>query len=47
MNTSALILMLSAIVGITAVTGYFFIKVLRTKPKDEPDSYTDNDGQPR
>ncbi|HOY39405.1 MAG: hypothetical protein KBB11_11635 [Bacteroidales bacterium] len=47
MNTSALILMLCSICGVTAVTVYFFIKVLTTKPKQEPDSYTDNDEVPR
>lgn len=32
---------------VTLVTLYFFWKVLRTPPKPEPDSYEDNDDQPR
>lgn len=43
MNTSALITMLLTIVTVTAVTLYFFIKVYRTPPKPEPDSFTEND----
>ena len=34
------------VVSETVITGimvYFFLKVLLTKPKPEPDSYTDND----
>lgn len=31
---------------ITGLTVYFFLKVLFTKPKPEPDSYTDNDPKP-
>ena len=38
MNTSALILMLVAFTTVTAVTGYFFIKILRTPhAPDEPE----------
>lgn len=43
MKTSALITMLSAVGTVTAVTGYFFYLVLSTPPKQEPDSYEDND----
>lgn len=43
MNTSALILMVVTQVTVTAVTVYFFFRVLNTPQKPEPDSYTDND----
>lgn len=43
MNTSALILMISVQVVVTALTGWFFYKVLVTKPKPEPDSFSEND----
>lgn len=43
MNTSALILMLITQVVVTCITVYFFVKVLRTPPRNEPDSYADND----
>jgi hypothetical protein len=41
METQALVFMVSAEVIITGLTLYFFIRVLFTKPKDEPDSYTE------
>lgn len=47
MSTSALAMMLFAQVTVTAVTIYFFWKVLKTPPKKEPDSYEDNDSDPR
>ena len=43
MNTEALIMMVAAEGIITAVTLYFFWKVLTTPPKSEPDSYSEND----
>jgi hypothetical protein len=43
MNNSALFLMISSEVVITAVTIYFFWKVLKTPPKSEPDSFSEND----
>ena len=43
MNRTALIFMVVSETVITGITVYFFIKVLFTKPKPEPDSYTDND----
>lgn len=43
MNSNALILMVVVQTLVILVTGYFFIKVLRTPPKPEPDSYTEND----
>ncbi len=42
METQALIFMVSAEAIITALTLYFFIRVLFTKPKSEHDSYKDN-----
>ncbi|MBN3035084.1 MAG: hypothetical protein JW861_05815 [Bacteroidales bacterium] len=43
MNTSALIFMISSVTVITSIAVYFFLKVLFTKPKPEPDSYSEND----
>ena len=43
MNTSALVLMVSVQVITTVFTVWLFIKVLITKPKPEPDSYSEND----
>ena len=45
MNSSALILMTSVMALVTFATLYFFIKVLRTPPRKEPDSYSDNDDE--
>lgn len=39
MSASALILMLLSMGIVTAMTAYFFWRVLTAKPKDEPDSY--------
>ncbi|MBI2280195.1 MAG: hypothetical protein HYU68_05850 [Bacteroidetes bacterium] len=47
MNTSALIMMIATQVIVTFVTGYFFVRVLKTPPKPEPDSYEDNDEEIR
>lgn len=47
MNTSALILMVTTQVAVTCATIYFFYRVLTAKPKPEPDSYAENDGDPR
>lgn len=46
MTTSALIMMILVQVTVTIITGYFFFKVLRTPPKQEPDSYSENDDIP-
>lgn len=43
MNTSALITMLVAQGIVVSFAGYFFYKVLTIKPKQEPDSYNEND----
>lgn len=37
--------MLLTYIIVIAVTGYFFYRVLKTPPKPEPDSYTDNDNE--
>lgn len=47
MSPAALTMMLAAEISITAVTAYFFWKVLATPPRAEPDSYAGNDDEPR
>lgn len=47
MNTSALITMILAQGIIISLAAYFFYKVLTIPPKDEPDSYSENDDEPR
>lgn len=47
MTTSAFILMVTVQLTVACITGYFFWKVLNTPPKAEPDSYADNDNDPR
>ncbi|MBB6611257.1 hypothetical protein H7F15_09435 [Pontibacter sp. Tf4] len=46
MNTSALVIMLLTMFLVTALTAYFFYRVLNAPPKPEPDSYLDNDDEP-
>jgi hypothetical protein len=43
MSNSGLVTLIIAEGIITAITVYFFWKVLKTPPKPEPDSYSDND----
>lgn len=43
MNISALILMVITVGTVAGVTIYLFVKVLRTPPNPEPDSYNAND----
>lgn len=43
MNSSALIMMLATEIVVTLVTIYFFVKVLKTPPKQEPDSFSENE----
>jgi hypothetical protein len=43
MNTSALITMLCAQGIVISLASFFFYKVLTIKPKQEPDSYSEND----
>jgi hypothetical protein len=47
MNTTALVLMVSTMTLVTVITVYFFVRVLRTPPRPEPDSYKENDDEPR
>jgi hypothetical protein len=43
MNTSALTLMLLSMGTVTALTIYFFYRVLTAPRRPEPDSFSDND----
>lgn len=45
MNTEALITMIATQGIVIGFTGYFFYRVLTTKPKVEPDSYSENDDE--
>ena len=47
METGSLVTMIIVQTAVTVITGYFFYKVLRTPPKEEPDSYSENDDVPR
>lgn len=49
MNTSALIMMISVMTIVTAITLYFFVRVFNSPERPEPDSYSENDadGKPR
>jgi len=47
MSNSALTMMLSAEIAVTVMTLYFFWKVVTTPPKAEPDSFVENDDEPR
>ena len=47
MNTSALILMIAAQGAIIGCAVYFFRLVLKAPPKVEPDSFSENDNEPR
>ena len=44
MNSSALITMVITMATVTILTLYFFIKMLTTPPKSEPDSYSEEPG---
>jgi hypothetical protein len=46
MSNSAFITMIIVQVTVTIITGYFFYKVLTTPPRQEPDSYSENDDDP-
>lgn len=39
--------MVSTMTLVTVITVYFFVRVLRTPPRPEPDSYKENDDEPR
>lgn len=43
MTTIAIVTMILIQVSVTIITGYFFLKVLRTPKKPEPDSFEEND----
>lgn len=45
MNTSAIILMVLTQVVVAAFTVYFFMKVLRSPKRPEPDSFDENDDE--
>lgn len=45
MNSQALIMMVSTELIVAGFTMYFFWRVLNTKPKPEPDSFSDNDDE--
>ena len=47
MSASAIIMMIIVQGTVVGITGYFFYKVLTGKPKPEPDSYSENDDEPR
>jgi hypothetical protein len=47
MSTNALVTMFLAEGLIAAFALYFFWKVVTTPPKPEPDSYVENDDEPR
>lgn len=47
MNTSALIMMITTMAVVITITAYFFYKVLTIPPKPEPDSFSENDEEPR
>jgi hypothetical protein len=47
MSTSAIIMMVLVQGIVTGITGYLFYKVLTTKPKPEPDSFSENDFEKR
>lgn len=43
MNTQAFIMMVSVESVVILLTAWLFYKVLTTKPKPEPDSFSEND----
>ncbi len=47
MSNSAFITMMVVQILVTVITGYFFYKVLTTPARPEPDSYSENDEEPR
>lgn len=47
MNSSALITMILTQGIVSSFMIFFFYKVLTTKPKQEPDSFSENDDEPR
>lgn len=47
MSTVALTFMVTTYIVVTVATIYFFVRVLKTPPKPEEDSFTDNDNEKR
>lgn len=47
MSTIALTFMVTTYTVVTLATVYFFWKVLKTPPKPEEDSFSENDNEPR
>ena len=47
MSNSALIMMIIVQLTVTLITGYFFYRVLKTPPRPEPDSFSENDEEER
>ena len=45
MSTGSLIMMLVTEVLVTAITGFFFYKVLTIPKNPEPDSFSENDDE--
>ena len=45
MKTEAIITMVAAQGIVIAIASYFFYKVLTIKPKEEPDSFSENDDE--
>ena len=43
MSNQSLMMMVITEAVITAITGYFFWKILTTPPRAEPDSFSEND----
>lgn len=45
MSTEGLTMMLVTEITVTLITVYFFLKILNTPNKAEPDSYSENDDE--
>jgi hypothetical protein len=43
MSTEGLSMMLVTEISVTLITFYFFVKILKTPNKQEPDSFSEND----
>jgi len=47
MSNSSFFMMFGTMTIVTVITAYFFFKVLFSKPNPEPDSFLENDDEPR
>jgi len=45
MNSSALTMMLVTEITVACITIYFFYKILKTPPKKDPGSFSENDAK--